>query len=210
MKTSAFTALALAATLFFTGCGTYEARRVTTSQLRSTLGLDPKDVAEVSAEMAESLLSANILRKKGSDGRSIVAISTFRNNTALYDFDPNLMFNRVKVTLNKSGVAYCYVQNDAFVSGRRSAVARENAQVSARNELREFTGSSERESHHSSGPLPQYSLTLELIEDHASLGRTTQKSYQIHMTLNDISRGLEIWEDLRDVSKVGRRAAVGF
>ncbi|MFM7606510.1 MAG: hypothetical protein ACKO8Z_15110, partial [Prosthecobacter sp.] len=59
-------------------------------------------------------------------------------------------------------------------------------------------------------PLPQYSLTLELIEDHASLGRTTQKSYQIHMTLNDISRGLEIWEDLRDVSKVGRRAAVGF
>ena len=45
---------------------------------------DPKDVADVSAELAESLLSANILRNKGPDGRSVIVISTFRNNTDLY------------------------------------------------------------------------------------------------------------------------------
>jgi len=195
--------------LALTSCGT-EPTRVSTSQLRSTMGLDPKDVADVSAEMAESLLSANILRNKGADGRSIVAISTFRNNTALYDFDPNLMFNRVKVTLNKTGVAYCYVTNDAYVSQHRSAIAASNAHTAQENELREFSGSSERKSMQSSGPRPQYSLTLELIEDHARLGRTTQKAYQIHMTLNQIGQGLSIWEDLRDIAKVGTRGSVGL
>jgi hypothetical protein len=201
--------LVAAAFLSLVSCGSTPTR-VSTSQLRSTMGLDPKDVADVSAEMAESLLSANILRNKGADGRSIVAISTFRNNTALYDFDPNLMFNRVKVTLNKTGVAYCYVTNDAFVAGRRAEVAAQNAHAAQKNELLEFSGSSKRESMQSSGPRPQYSLTLELIEDHSKLGRTTQKAYQIHMTLNAIGQGLAIWEDLRDIAKVGTRASVGL
>lgn len=64
--------------------------------------------------------------------------------------------------------------------------------------------------HQSAGPSPQYTLTLELIEDHASLGRTTQKAYQIHMAINQIGKGLSIWEDLRDVAKVGTRASVGL
>ena len=184
--------------------------RVSTSQLRSTMGLDPQDVADVSAEMAESLLSANILRNKGANGRSVVAISTFRNNTALYDFDPNLMFNRVKVTLNKTGVAYCYVTNDAYVSQNRARVAAGNRHADAQNELLEFTGSGQRVSHQSAGPAPQYSLTLELIEAHSSLGRTTQKAYQIHMTLNQIGQGLAIWEDIRDVAKSRTRGSVGL
>jgi hypothetical protein len=174
------------------------------------MGLDPKDVADVSAEMTESLLSANVLKNKGAEGRSVIAISNFRNNTALYDFDPGLIYNRVKVTLNKSGVAYSYVADETYVNQFRAGVAASNAHARARNELLEFTGSGHRESMRSSGPSPQYSLTLELIEDHAMLGRTTQKAYQIHMTLNQIGRGLAIWEDLRDVAKVGTRASVGF
>ena len=180
------------------------------SQMRSTMGLDPKDVADVSAQMSESLLAANILKNKGAQGRSIIAISTFRNNTALYDFDPNLMFNRIKVTLNKSGVAYCYVTNDAYVSQNRANVAASNAHAMARNELNEFAGNGRRESMRSAGPAPQYSLTLELIEQHDSIGRTTQKNYQVHMTLNQIGRGIAIWEDLQDVGKMGTREAIGF
>jgi hypothetical protein len=177
------------------------------------MGLDPKDVADLSAEMAESLISANILKNKGNDGRSIVAISNFRNNTALYDFDPNLIYNRVMVTLNKSGVAYSYVKNETYVNQHRSAVASSNAAADARNELREFAGSGKHESMRSSGPSPQYSLTLELIENHDSLGRTTQNAYQIHMTLNQIGgklAGVAVWQDMRDVAKMGTRASVGF
>jgi len=209
MKTPHIKALVAVCTLTLASCGSAPTQ-VSTSSLRSTMGLDPKDVSDVCAQRAESLLSANILKNKGADGRSVVAISTFRNNTALYDFDPNMMFNRVRVTLNKTGVAYCYVTNDAYVAQNRQNVAAENSRTSQKNELLEFTGSSHRESMQSSGPRPQYTLTLELIEDHAKVGRTTQKAYQIHMTLNAIGQGLALWEDIQDVAKVSTRASVGL
>jgi PBP1b-binding outer membrane lipoprotein LpoB len=165
------------------------------------MGLDPQDVSETAAEMAESMLADNILKSRGSDGRSVVVISTFRNNTSLYDFDPNIIFNPIRVTLNKSGVAYCYVRNrdDAYVSGNRAAVSNENT-------VRDFLG----ERQMSSGPSPQYSITLELIEQAGYIGNRTQKAYQIHMTLNRIGSGLAIWEDIKDINKVSRRAALGL
>jgi PBP1b-binding outer membrane lipoprotein LpoB len=174
------------------------------------MGLDPKDVADVAAEMAESLLSANRLKNKGNDNRSIVAIEGFYNNTALYDFDSKLMFNRVTVTLNKTGVAFCYVKNDAYVNKNRASVSAYNRVANEQNMALRSIGASERVSVRSSGPDPQYTLNLELIEDHAAVGRTTQKSYQIHMTLHEVARGLVVWEDTKDVNKTRTRGSVGF
>lgn len=197
MKHKILTILPLLAVLLLSACASVT--KVSTSQFRSTMGLDPQDVAETASAMSQSMLAANVLKAKGSEGRSVIAISTFRNNTSLYDFDPNVIFNPIRVTLNKSGVAYCYVTNDAYVSRNRAAVAHENT-------VRDFLG----EGRTSSGPSPQYSLTLELIEQAGYIGNTTQKAYQIHMTLNQIGRGLAIWEDMKDVGKVGHRAAIGF
>jgi PBP1b-binding outer membrane lipoprotein LpoB len=191
-------ALPLFAALFLTSCASVT--KVSTSQFRTTMGLDPQDIEETSTQMAQSMLAANVLKAKGAEGRSIIVISTYRNNTALYDFDPNLIFNPIRVTLNKSGVAYCYVTNDAYVSGHRAAVAHENS-------VRDFLGEG---GHLSSGPSPQYSVTLELIENAGYSGNTSQKQYQIHMTLNKIGSGLAIWEDLKPVNKIGHRAAIGF
>jgi len=150
--------------------------------------------------MAQSMLAANVLKAKGAEGRSVIVISTFRNNTALYDFDPNVIFNPIRVTLNKSGVAYCYVTNDAYVNGNRAAVAHENS-------VRDFLGEG---GHLSSGPSPQYSITLELIEQPTYIGNITQKCYQIHMTINKIGSGLAIWEEQKLIGKIGRRASIGF
>ena len=191
-------ALPLFAALLLTSCASVS--KVSTSQFRTTMGLDPQDIEETSTQMAQSMLAANVLKAKGAEGRSVIVISTYRNNTALYDFDPNLIFNPIRVTLNKSGVAYCYVTNDAYVSGHRAAVAHENS-------VRDFLGEGE---HLSSGPSPQYSVTLELIENAGYSGNTSQKQYQIHMTLNKIGSGLAIWEDLKPVNKIGHRAAIGF
>jgi hypothetical protein len=209
MKNPYLSAALAALCLCFASCGSAPTR-VSSSQLRSTMGFDPKDVADVSAELAESLLSANILRNKGKDGRSVIAISTFRNNTALYDFDPNVIFNRIRVTLNKSGVAYCYVTNDAYVSKNRAGVAASNREAASLNGAMAYLGVDHRESYKSAGPAPQYTLTLELIETHGAVGRTTNKTYDIHMTLNEIGRGLAIWEEQKDISKNRTRASVGF
>lgn len=207
--------LVVAGALALAACGSAPTR-VSTGQMRTTMGLDPQDVAEVAAQMTESLISSGAMREKGKEGRSIVAISTFRNNTALYDFDPKLVYNKVMVALNKSGLAYGYVTGDAYVDQNRSRVASSNAEAvahaRAKNELLELTGSAQRETARvaSSGPRPQYTLTLELIENHGSVGRTTQKGYQVHMTLNAIGQGLALWEDEQPINKMGTRAAVGF
>jgi PBP1b-binding outer membrane lipoprotein LpoB len=198
MKKRILALLSLTVVFLLSSCASVS--KVSTSQFRTTMGLDPQDIEETSSQMAQSMLAAHVLTAKGAEGRSVIVISTFRNNTALYDFDPNLIFNPIRVTLNKSGVAYCYVTNDAFVSRNRAAVSHENS-------VRDFLGEG---GHVSSGPSPQYSITLELIENAGYSGNTTQKQYQIHMTLNKIGSGLSIWEDLKPVNKIGRRAAIGF
>jgi len=198
MKNKILALLSLTAMFLLSSCASVS--KVSTSQFRTTMGLDPQDIEETSSQMAQSMLAAHVLTAKGAEARSVIVISTFRNNTALYDFDPNLIFNPIRVTLNKSGVAYCYVTNDAFVSRNRAAVSHENS-------VRDFLGEGGRVS---SGPSPQYSITLELIENAGYSGNTTQKQYQIHMTLNKIGSGLSIWEDLKPVNKIGRRAAIGF
>ena len=198
IKINSFLPCALA--LLLCSCASYSVSKVETSQFRSTMGLDPQDVEETASMMAQSMLAANVLKAKGSEGRSIIVISTYRNNTSLYDFDPNVIFNPIRVTLNKSGVAYCYVTNDAYVSGNRAAVSHENS-------VRDFLGEG---GHLSSGPSPQYSITLELIEQPTYIGNTTQKQYQIHMTINKIGSGLAIWEEQKNIGKVGHRNVIGF
>jgi hypothetical protein len=209
MKNPYLSAALAAFCLCFASCGSAPTR-VSSSQLRSTMALDPKDVAEASTELAESLLSANILKNKGKDGRSVIRISTFRNNTALYDFDENLIFNRIRVALNKSGVAYCYVTNDAYVNKNRANVSAYNSVANEQNMALRSIGASESVRVRSSGPDAQYSLTLELIEQHGAVGRTTNKTYYIHSTLNEIGKGLAIWEEDKDLSKTRTRASVGF
>jgi hypothetical protein len=140
----------------------------------------------------------------------VIAISTFRNNTDLYDFDPNVIFARVRELLIKSGVAYFYATNDANVNENRASVSSHNSVASAQNDELRSLGSPERVPYRSSGPAPQYTLSLELSVDPASIGRTTQKSYQIHMTLNEIGRGLVVWEEKKKISINGTRASAGF
>jgi PBP1b-binding outer membrane lipoprotein LpoB len=210
MKSIYLCAGLLALCLCFASCGSagvHHKDAADVSQRRSTTEFDSKDIADVSAELAESLLSANILRNKGPDGRSVIVISTFRNNTDLYDFDPNVIFNRIRVTLNKSGVAYCYATNDANVNENRASVAADNSVARAQNDDLRSIGSSERVAYRASGPSPQYTLSMELSVDHASVGRTTQKNYHIHMTLNDIRRNLLIWQDAK---KISTRTSAGF
>jgi hypothetical protein len=196
MKNAYLSVVLAALCLCFASCGSMSALH--------------KGAADVSAKLAESLLSANILRNKGPDGRSVIVISTFRNNTDLYDFDPNVIFNRIRVTLNKSGVAYCYATNDANVNKNRASVSADNSVARAQNDDLRSISSSERVTYRSSGPSPQYTLSMELSVEHASVGRTTQKNYHIYMTLNEIRSGLAIWEEMKKISINGTRAAAGF
>jgi PBP1b-binding outer membrane lipoprotein LpoB len=176
-------------------------KQVAFSEMKTSMGLDPGDVAEVAGQMAESILASNVLRIRGEDGRAIIAFSTFRNNTSLQQFDPNLLFNRVSVILNRTGIAYVHGTHDPLVGRHQEQLAAANRLIDAENELLEFTGSKKRIPKHRSQSSPQYSLGIELIESSSQVGKTVQAAYQIHMTVVEVSRGVVAWEDLRDVAK---------
>jgi PBP1b-binding outer membrane lipoprotein LpoB len=176
-------------------------RQVAISEMRTSMGLDPVDVVDVATQMAESMLATNVFRSRGSDGRSVVAFSTFRNNTSLEGFDPNLIFNRVSVILNRTGTAYVHGAEDPLVGKNRARLAAANREIEAKNELLEFTGSKQRIPKHATSSAPNYSIGIELIEAPSQVGNTVQVSFQIHMTVTDVQRGVVAWEDVRDVSK---------
>lgn len=165
------------------------------------MGLDPKDAAEVAEQMALSIMASNALRHRERDGRPIITFSSFRNNTSLEQFDPNILFNRVSVTLNKTGAAYVCSPGDPLVGRHQEQVERANQEIAAQNELLEFTGSKQRVQKQQYGSAPGYALGIELIESSSQVGKTIQSAYQVHMTVTEISRGAVVWEDLRDVVK---------
>ena len=190
----------LVTSFFLVGCAS-KPKQVAFSEMQTSMGLDPRDVADVAGQMAESILASNVLRIRGSDGRAIIAFSTFRNNTSLEQFDPNLLFNRVSVILNRTGTAYVHGSHDPLVGRHQEQLAAANRQIEAENELLEFTGSKRRIPKYRSQDTPQYSLGIELIESSSQVGKTVQAAYQIHMTVVEVSRGVVAWEDLRDVAK---------
>ncbi len=172
----------------------------------ATSTLDPREVAEVSEAMVRSILASNVLKHRDSSGRAIVLIESFRNKSYLYTFDPNILYNRLRSTFNRSGVAHAYLADDepltnAFLKRHRAGVDANNAQIKARNELLEFTGSPQLEDLRSAGHSPQYSLTVELQEDQGHSGHRAQAPNRIHMVLSHVEDGLVVWEDVRELSK---------
>lgn len=199
IRMALFVCVTIGAQLFL-GCASAP-RQVAVSEMRTSMGLDPVDVVEVATQMAESILASSVLRSRGSDGRSVIAFSTFRNNTTLEGFDPNLIFNRVSVILNRTGTAYVHGTEDPLVGKNRARLAEVNREIDAKNELLEFTGSNQRIPKHVTPSAPNYSIGIELIESPSQVGNTVQVSFQIHMTVTDVQRGVVAWEDVRDVSK---------
>ena len=193
-------ALVFSTALFCSSCSS-SPKQVPISGLRTTLGFDPRDAAEVAEQMARSIIASNVLSHRDRHGRAVITFSSFRNNTSLDQLDPNILFSRVSVTLNKTGVAYVCSSDDPLVGRHQERVGRANQKIPAQNELLEFTGSNNRVQMQQYGNEPRYALGLELIESASQVGKTVQSAYQVHMTVTDISRGTVVWEDVQDVAK---------
>ncbi|MBP7143481.1 MAG: penicillin-binding protein activator LpoB, partial [Opitutaceae bacterium] len=58
--------------------------------------------------------------------------------------------------------------------------------------------------------LPYYTLSGKLIEDRARAGRTRQVTYTFQMSLTTVKDGLAVWEDEKQITKIGTKPSVGF
>jgi len=177
------------------------------TQTITTVGdLDIQDALAVATEMSESLLASGTLGDNGQP--SVIAVSTFVNNTARH-IDRDEVLKRIRVALNKAGVARTITTIDDT-----GAVGGEDAIASRHQRYRQQDQAVDNFNTGGSGdvrpPMPDYSLTFKILDNRASAGRVKQTTYIFQMTLTEVATGLAAWEDEKLITKQGSRNTVGW
>ncbi|QDU33542.1 hypothetical protein KS4_15920 [Poriferisphaera corsica] len=196
-------ALALSLTIgaaALTGCSGPSAQRIDptgTQTITTVSGLDIQDAMDAAAEMSQSLLQAGVLGQNGKPSK--IAISSYVNNTSQH-IDRDRIIKKVRVTLNKAGVAQTFttMNSKGGTTGTEDAIATRQQQVNA------FL------SDNPAPPKPDYTMTLKLLENKVRAGRTRQTTYIFQMSLTEVNSGLAVWEDEKMITKQGGKAAVGW
>ncbi|MEM1447365.1 MAG: hypothetical protein AAGF84_15005 [Planctomycetota bacterium] len=196
------TALTLVAALFAGACANNPARRIDpsgTETITTTDRLDIQDATDAAGAMSESLLASGVLGRDGEP--SIIAIDRYVNNTT-QQIDRDEVVKKIRVTLNKAGVAQTLTTIDSRgETGGESNIASKFARENVDAEGNAITPD----------PLvPDYALTYKILENRAKAGKIRQTTFTFQMSLVDVRNGLAIWEDEQQVTKQGDKAAVGW
>lgn len=199
----------LVAAIFASGCESTQAKRIDpngTQTITTVGGLDIQDARDAAGELSESLLNAGIL---GRDGRpSIIGIDRYVNATSVH-IDRDTVIKKIRVTLNKAGVAQTMVNIDSAGNlGGESNMATNAAQRQHnQNKVDAFLNDAPKAPE---TVLPDYSLTFKLMDNRVKAGNIRQTTYIFQMSLVDVKNGLAVWEDEKQITKQGKKSSVGW
>ncbi|MBO4715219.1 MAG: penicillin-binding protein activator LpoB [Verrucomicrobia bacterium] len=189
--------LALAAALFSTGCAT-KTTYVDNDSSRLIANVDEiniQDFARAADEMVQSIIEDCISTGdlEGVDGKKpILAISRIVNNTSM-QFDTDLLIKRIRTALLKTKK----VQTTTTLN-----LARSEDPLAEMADAEEEIITEERMKH-------SYSLSGKIIEVTTRTRNLRQSSYEFQLTISN-RRGLVVWEDIKTITKQGKKASVGF
>jgi uncharacterized protein (TIGR02722 family) len=150
-------------------------------------------ITAANAATADLLASGVLDRVKNPP--AILAMSRIVNDTG-QQVDMDLLTKKIRVALLQSGKA---VTTTTFGLGGQAedplAQSIQQQQIAANNEK--------------PTPLPDFTLSGKIIENHVSAGDTKQSTYSFQLSLTD-QRGLAVWEGEKEITKQGTRPGVGF
>lgn len=184
-------ALSLSLTLLV-GCGAGSSgyARVGDTELLDDGRIMIQDWENAASRLSESLLNEGVFGQQGHPSR--IVISRFRNNTT-ENVDRNRLLRRIRIALSRADVAQVDMTKALGGIAEDPLAGEETA-------VREFLGG---------GPTPQppdYSITVQLFEDRARVGRTTQVAYVFQMAVTDLNTGLAVWEEEERIVKQSTRS----
>lgn len=184
--------------LFFSGCAS-SASYIDpkgTETIVSLNQIDTQDWNTAAEEMINSLFSSGVL-ERSPKLPAVMAVSKIRNDTMTH-IDTDLLVKKMRVSLSQSGKVVT-TTTLGYGNNVEDPVASEAAQMQAmlNNQKQSVT-------------LPDYTLSGKIIESQAQAGRTKQVTYTFQLSLTTVRDGLAVWEDERQISKQGKRAAVGW
>jgi len=194
------TQLLLAAALLV-GCQPKDAVYVDPGSGSGVVNLDRiniQDFGNAADGMLQSLYDSPAFagRKAKDGGAPILMVGQVRNDTA-GNFDTDLLVKRMTVSVTRSGKAR--VAKAAGFGGPADAAAAEARRAAALE-----SGTS------APALIPDFTLSGKILEVRAQAGSTRQTSYVFQLSLTEVKTGLAVWEEEKQITKQGKRDAVGF
>ncbi len=184
--------------LFLTGCNT--GATYTDSKGTGTIvSLDQIDIQDwnrAAEEMVASLLASGVL-ERAPERPAVMAVSRIVNNT-LQQVDTDSLTKKIRIELNRSGKTIT-TTTLGLGSEVEDPLAKEVAEIQA------VSGGQRKVV-----TLPYYTLSGKLLEDRARAGSTRQVTYTFQLSLTTVKDGLAVWEDEKQITKIGKKPSVGF
>jgi len=193
--------LLASAALVLAGCQSKDAVYVDPAAGAGVVSLDQiniQDFANAADGMLQSLYDSPAFagRKAKDGGAPVLMVGRVRNDTA-GNFDTDLLVKRMTVSVTRSGKAR--VAKAAGFGGAEDAAAAEARKAAAAE-----SGQS------AAAIIPDFTLSGKILEVRAQAGSTKQVSYVFQLSLTEVKTGLSVWEEEKQITKQGKKSAVGF
>lgn len=194
----ALSAVVTPAALFLAGCetgATYTDSKGT-GTIVSLDQIDIQDWNRAADEMVASLLASGVL-ERAPEQPAVMAVSRIVNNT-MQQIDTDSLTKKIRIELNRSGKTI--TTTTLGLGGRaEDPLAKEAAEMQAMLDGQKKATT-----------LPYYTLSGKLLEDRARAGSTRQVTYTFQLSLTTVKDGLAVWEDEKQITKIGKKPSVGF
>ena len=186
------------AALFLAGCetgATYTDSKGT-GTIVSLDQIDIQDWNRAADEMVASLLASGVL-ERAPEQPAVMAVSRIVNNT-MQQIDTDSLTKKIRIELNRSGKTI--TTTTLGLGGRaEDPLAKEAAEMQAMLDGQKKATT-----------LPYYTLSGKLLEDRARAGSTRQVTYTFQLSLTTAKDVLAVWEDEKQITKIGKKPSVGF
>lgn len=198
-KSLPFALAAAASALLFTGCESDSSVKAVDPKANQIINADqisPQEWAQAADKLVNSLLTSGTL-DRAPQLPSIMGVSRIVNNTQ-QQVDTDALVKKIRVALNQTGKVI--TTTTIGLGGKaEDPLAKEAAEYNAAmNGEKPVT------------QMPYWTLSGKLLEDRIKSGNNTQITYTFQLSLTQVKTGLAIWEGEEQISKVAKRASVGW
>lgn len=185
----------LCAMLVVAGCAP-TAKTIDPNSEFTTMGLDYNNLKGVMAEMIDSLLQDRYTQSLSKDNPKVVAISDIINDTT-QKVDVESLSRELTRAMRRSG-KFKLTMAVARSGGSVDGMIGDSRNLRDNKEFNQYTTAEE-------GTLsaPSLSLSGKIGQTIHRMGKNKKVDYYILLTLTDIKTGEVIWDDQRDISKMG-------
>ena len=178
------------------GCESSKAKYIETGGTESVVNVGEvniQDIQMASSELLQSMLKNGVL-KKAEHQPARLLLNPVINDTSSR-FDVGELTYRMREQLVNSGQAQVITAYGKYTEDQ-----------AALEEMRRRAF----ESGETPNVEPDYTLTGKITQIKRSAGKTRQTTYSFRLTLTDPKTGLEVWTKVADMTKQGKKDAVGF